>query len=244
MVESAVAAGADGIAIDYTGKAMEAATTDALNANIPVVLYGSRRITGDDAPSDARIAALAFSGEDDSAAGTLLADNWAPTLTTPGCQVLIVNPAPDDAGLTLRSDAVKASLQTKGFTTQDLAASSDQTQNESLIGTALQGNSAICGIVGLDDSAGNAAATYVSSNNLTIPVATFDVDQQAADFIDQGVITMAVNQQPFLQSYFAVSNLSNWIKYSLAPVNVDTGTNLVTKDTIAQLKDCIAAGHC
>ena len=29
---------------------------------------------------------------------------------------------------------------------------------------------------------------------------------------------MAINQQPFLQSYFAVANLANQAKYSLSPV--------------------------
>ena len=40
---------------------------------------------------------------------------------------------------------------------------------------------------------------------------------------------MAINQQPFLQSYFAVANMANQAKYSLSPVNVNTGTSIVTK---------------
>jgi len=41
-----------------------------------------------------------------------------------------------------------------------------------------------------------------------------------------------------------VANLNNWLKYNLSPVNVNTGTSLVTKDNIATVKACIAAGHC
>jgi ABC-type sugar transport system substrate-binding protein len=55
---------------------------------------------------------------------------------------------------------------------------------------------------------------------------------------------MAINQQPFLQSYFAVANLANQAKYSLAPANVDTGTSIVTKDNIATVQACIDAGRC
>ena len=55
---------------------------------------------------------------------------------------------------------------------------------------------------------------------------------------------MAINQQPFLQSYFAVANLANQAKYSLSPANVDTGTSIVTKDNIDTVQACIDAGRC
>ena len=77
-----------------------------------------------------------------------------------------------------------------------------------------------------------------------IPVATFDVGAEAAKRIKDGTLTMAINQQPFLQSYFAVANLANQAKYSLSPANVDTGTSIVTKDNIDTVQACIDAGRC
>ena len=56
----------------------------------------------------------------------------------------------------------------------------------------------------------------MSENGLDIPVATFDVGAEAATRIKDGSLTMAINQQPFLQSYFAVANLANQAKYSLS----------------------------
>ena len=55
---------------------------------------------------------------------------------------------------------------------------------------------------------------------------------------------MAINQQPFLQSYFAVANLANLAKYSLSPANVDTGTSIVTIENIETVQACIDAGRC
>ncbi len=55
---------------------------------------------------------------------------------------------------------------------------------------------------------------------------------------------MAINQQPFLQSYFAVANLANQILYDLAPANINTGTSIVTADNIATVQACIDAGRC
>jgi hypothetical protein len=55
---------------------------------------------------------------------------------------------------------------------------------------------------------------------------------------------MAINQQPFLQSYFAVANIANQNKYSLSPVDVDTGTSIVTGKNIDTVQACINAGRC
>ena len=139
-----------------------------------------------------------------------------------------MNPFPTAFVLTLRGDGVKRALDAAGYPYEDLVATGDQGQNLSLISAALQADSSICGIVGLGNPAANPAAQYVGENGLDIPVATFDVGAEAAKRIQDGALTMAINQQPFLQSYFAVANMVNQAKYSLSPVNVNTGTSIVT----------------
>ncbi len=244
LARAAVAAKPAGIAIDFTSKTMEAVTKEALDAGIKVVLYNNNRFEGENAPSDPRIPGLAFVGQNEAVSGEILGKAWIPNLKTPGCKVLIMNPFPTAFVLTLRGDGMKRALDAAGFTHEDLAGSGDAQQNLGLISAKLQNNPAICGIVGLGNPAANPAAKYVSDNKLSLPIATFDVGAEAADWIDKGVITMAINQQPFLQSYFAVANLANQAKYSLQPANVDTGTSIVTKDNIGTIKACVTAGHC
>src|SRR5688572_25942220 len=244
LVQAAVAAAPAGIAIDYTSKTMEAATVAALDAGIPVVLYNNNRFEGENAPDDPRILDLAFVGQDESVSGEVLANAWLPSLPSDPCPVLIVNPFPTAFVLTLRADGVKRALDAAGFPYSDLAATGDQAQNLSLISAALQADPTICGIVGLGNPAANPAAQYVSENGLNIPVATFDVGPEAAKRIKDGALTMAINQQPFLQSYFAVANLANQAKYSLSPANIDTGTSIVTKENIDTVQACIDARRC
>jgi simple sugar transport system substrate-binding protein len=244
LVQAAVAAAPAGIAIDYTSKTMEAPTVAALDAGIPVVLYNNNRFEGENAPDDPRILDLAFVGQDESVSGEILANAWLPNLPAEPCPVLIVNPFPTAFVLTLRADGVKRALDAAGYPYSDLAATGDQAQNLSLISAALQADPSICGIVGLGNPAANPAAQYVSENGLAIPVATFDVGAEAATRIKDGSLTMAINQQPFLQSYFAVANLANQAKYSLAPANIDTGTSIVTADNIDIVQACIDAGRC
>ena len=47
LLQAAIAAQPAGIAIDYTSKTMEAVTTAALDAGVPVVLYNNNRFEGD-----------------------------------------------------------------------------------------------------------------------------------------------------------------------------------------------------
>jgi simple sugar transport system substrate-binding protein len=244
LVQGAIAAQPAGIAIDYTSKTMEGVTSAALDAGIPVVLYNNNRFEGENAPDDERIAGLAFVGQDESVSGEILANAWLPSLPGQPCKVLIVNPFPTAFVLTLRGDGVKRALDAAGYPYEDLVATGDQGQNLSLIGAALQADSSICGIVGLGNPAANPAAQYVGENGLDIPIATFDVGAEAAKRIQDGALTMAINQQPFLQSYFAVANMVNQAKYSLSPVNVNTGTSIVTNQNIKTVQACIEAGRC
>ena len=195
-------------------------------------------------PADKRILGLSFVGQDESVSGEILARAWMSDLPKNPCKVLIVNPFPTAFVLTLRGDGVKRALDAAKYPHADLVATGDQGQNLSLISAALQADKSICGIVGLGNPAANPAAQYVGENSLKIPVATFDVGAEAAKRIKDGTLTMAINQQPFLQSYFAVANLVNQAKYSLSPVNVNTGTSIVTSKNIDTIQACFAAGRC
>jgi simple sugar transport system substrate-binding protein len=244
LVQAAIAAKPAGIAIDYTSKTMEAVTLAALDAGIPVVLYNNNRFEGANAPGDKRILGLSFNGQDESMSGETLGKAWLASLPKDPCKVLIVNPFPTAFVLTLRADGVKRALDAAKYPHDDLVASGDQGQNLSLISAALQADPSICGIVGLGNPAANPAAQYIGENNLKIPVATFDVGAEAAKRLKAGTLTTAINQQPFLQAYFAVANLANKAKYNLSPANVDTGTSIVTKDNIDTVQACIDAGRC
>jgi len=244
LVQAAIAAKPAGIAIDYTSKTMEAVTVAALDAGVPVVLYNNNRFEGENAPGDKRILGLSFVGQDEAVSGEILTRAWLPSLPSKPCKVLIINPFPTAFVLTLRGDGVKRALDAVSYPHDDLVATGDQGQNLSLISAALQADTSICGIVGLGNPAANPAAKYVGDNGLKVPVATFDVGAEASKRIKDGTLTMAINQQPFLQAYFAVANMANQAKYSLSPVKVNTGTSIVTKYNIDTVQACIDAGHC
>lgn len=244
LIQAAIAAQADGIAIDYTSKTMEAATTAALDSKAEIVLYNNNRFEGENTPADDRIPGLAFVGQDESTSGVVLANAWMDYLPSEPCKILVVNPFPTAFVLTLRGDGMKKVFDERGYPYEDLIASADQGQNLALISAALQADSEICGLAALGGPAANPAAKYAIDNGIDLPVATFDVGAETAQWITAGGIDVALNQQPYLQSYFAVANLVNKIRYGLSPANVDTGTSIVTIDNIDAIKACLDAGRC
>lgn len=68
----------------------------------------------------------------------------------------------------------------------------------------------------------------------TIHFGTFDLSPEIAKAIKSGVITFAIDQQPYLQGYLPVVILTNYARYGVVPGNsINSGPGFVTKDNIA-----------
>ena len=58
---------------------------------------------------------------------------------------------------------------------------------------------------------------------MDVPVAGFDVSSEVLDAIKSGKIIATVDQQPYSQGFYAVTELALEIKYGLYPANIKTG---------------------
>lgn len=244
LLSSAIAAKPAGICINYTGKVMEAPTLRALNSGAKVVLYNNNRFEAQSggATTNPKITDLAFVGQDEHRSGEVLGNAFAKNLKK-GDKVLVLNPFPQAFVLTLRYQGVKRALAAHGITTTLLVVGADEGRNQQIISSYLQAHSDIDGIVGLGTPAANPAARAVASRGKKMPVATFDIDSGAYDLIKAGRLTMALNQQPFLQAYYCVQNLVFNLRYGFQPVNVNTGTFIVTKKNLNIVAQLIKAGR-
>ena len=240
---AAIAARPDGMALNYYDKTFEDSTTRALDAGIAVVLYTNNRFEGDNAPSDPRIPGLAFVGQDESTSGETLAKAFLPRIPA-GATVLYVNPYPMFPTLTMRRDGLAHVLEPAGHTLQtlNLDNSGDEGKYLTVIGPYLQAHPEIGGVISGGTAGANPTAKYVADNRLKLPIATFDVGQTTSDFIKQGIINVAINQQPFLEGYLAVTNLALVLKFGFESVNVNTGTQLVDGSNVDRVLQLIAEG--
>ena len=69
----------------------------------------------------------------------------------------------------------------------------------------------------------------------TIKLATFDLNSWAISAVKAGTLDFIVDQQQYLQGYFAVSVLVLYNLYGLTP-NIDTGGYLITKDNLGLIE--------
>jgi ABC-type sugar transport system substrate-binding protein len=248
LIDAAIAAHPYGIAIDYTDKTMQAPVLRALSAGIKVVLYNNNRFEAQSggATTNPKVTSLAFVGQDEHKSGGVLGQAFLQFLPKGHGTVLIVNPFPAAFVLTLRYEGVKNALAAAGYKTQLLTVNGNdpETTVEATIGAYLQGHPGIVGLVGLGDPAASPATKYIAQHHLRIPVATFDIDTETYDLMkSHGPEVLALDQQPFLQAYFAVEDLALELKYGFQPVSVNTGTFLVTQSNIGLVGTLVAQGR-
>jgi simple sugar transport system substrate-binding protein len=248
LATTAIATQPYGICLDYLDHGMYDVTKQALDAGIKVGLFNNNLFMEEagGATTDPAVTTLPYVGQTNypgggKSSGEVLGAAFAQYLPPEGGRVLVVNPFPQAFVLTLRYEAVKAVLEPLGYTVEQLESGADEGQNFQVIGTYLAAHPDTVGVVGLGTPAGNPAAAYMKQNNLTIPVATFDVDQGAYDNIKAGLIKTAVFQQPYLQTYLCVHNMVLQSKGFL-PVDVNTGNAIIDASNVEIVGKLIAEG--
>ena len=246
LIDAALATHPYGIAIDYTDKTMQAPVLAALNAGVKVVLYNNNRFEAQSggATTNTAITTLAFVGQDEHHSGAVLAQGFLQFLPKTGT-VLIVNPYPGAYVLTLRQLGVQSVLQPAGYKTTTLIVNGDDAEGsiEAVIGAYLKAHSGIVGVVGLGDPGANPAARAVAAAGLKIPVATFDMETETYQLMStHGPLKEALDQQPYLQSYYAAADLALELKYGFVPVSVNTGTFIVTDSNLSSVSELVKEG--
>jgi simple sugar transport system substrate-binding protein len=248
LIDAALATHPYGIAIDYTDKTMQAPVLHALSQGTKVVLYNNNRFEAQagGATTDPAVTNLAYVGQDEHHSGEVLGKAFLNFLPKGHGTVLIINPFAEAFVLTLRYEGVKGVLQGAGYKTQLLVVDGNNPEAsvEATIGAYLQAHKGIVGVVGLGDPAASPATRYVNAHHLHIPVATFDIDTETYDLMrTPGTAEkVALDQQPYLQGYYAVENLALEMKDGFQPVSVNTGTFVVTQSNISALNELVSRG--
>jgi len=122
---------------------------------------------------------------------------------------------------------------------QELATVVDPTEFKNSVAAHLMQNPEIDSIVILWAALSGLLADAVESVDRTgtINLGTFDLNEEALNYVLDGTLFFAIDQQPFMQGYMPVILLNNLVRYGLFPANpvLKTGPNMVTKDNAAQV---------
>ncbi len=240
--EEAVAAKPDGIALVINdATAWDKPVADALAAGIPVI-----GINNDDTEGPAGNKRLCYIGQNERRAGYMIASKLFSEAKAAGVDLASAHVAmfaevPGAAYATVRSAGVQDAMAEFGITSFELgdAGGLEMTTVESrqtsyLVAhpetTFFMGAGGICTdrLLSSLKAAGKAAGEIYAGG--------FDAAPGTVEGLKSDYLVASIDQQQYLQGYFAVYTLYLYKKYGLTP-NIDTGGYLITKDNLGLIEE-------
>jgi len=153
-----------------------------------------------------------------------------------------VNTLPGAANSEARCKGISDGATGKGAKSSQLPLPSSTFGNPSAVTQAIKAallkDSSIDAVVTIGVGDADSAAAAIDQANVggKVKLGTFDVSQSQLDRIQAGKQLFAIDQQPYLQGYYAVSMAYQYLAFGLFPPQnpLLTGPLLITKANVAQ----------
>ena len=236
MIDDAVAAGVDGIAVSLADPgALEASVKAAVAAGIPVITMNS----GSDLFKD--LGAITHVGQDEFVAGQGAGEKFA---AAGKVKVLCVMQEQSNVGLEARCDGAADTLGGE-VVKINTSGDADPTTSQSEIKAALDADPAIDAIFATGPIGAVLANAAAKELGRDVMIGAVDLSTDLLDAIEAGEIAFTIDQQQYLQGYLSVVFLylnatnANTVGGGLP---VYTGPGFVTADNVANVKTLVAGG--
>jgi simple sugar transport system substrate-binding protein len=226
-LNTAIASGVAGIAVSIPDAALNKVVCDARAKNIAVVAFNIDGATGQGASC-----VQAFVGQDFVQSGALIAQRLINDgKIKSGDHVFCPVESPNQVYAVQRYAGVKQGLQTIGATCEELGTGNDFGPAKATMVSYLLGHRQTAAIIGLGHTPLDQAPAAIKQVGLNIPIGGFDVTSDILSAIKSGVITATVDQQPYIQGFQSVMQLALYLKYGIAPANINTSTGALIDKT-------------
>ena len=229
MLRQAIAEKPDAIilaALDET-RLIEPAR-EAKIAGIPLVIVDSGLSSGESLIHDC------FVATDNVIAGRQLGEAFL-DLLPPGETIVLVSPSTKGDSLIKREIGVREAVGDRYdiLPTLDVRGGSSEAVYE-LVSLALAENPSIAGIIALNEYTSAGAARAIRGASLTgqVWLVGFDGSEELINYLEEGLLSAVVIQRPFNMGYLAVVRTLDVLNRRPVDLFYDTGSILVTKDTI------------
>ncbi len=240
--EEAVASKPNGIALVINDDtAWDKPVADALAAGIPVI-----GINNDDTQGSAGNARLCYIGQLERRAGQMIARYLFQAGKDKGIDMATAHVAmfaevPGAAYATVRSAGVKDAMAEFGITSFELgdAGGLEMTtveQRETAYLTAHPETTFFMGAGGICTDRLTSALKAAGKQPGEIIAGGFDAAPGTVEGLKTGYVLASIDQQQYLQGYFAIATLFLYNKFGLTP-NIDTGGYLITKDNLGLIEE-------
>ncbi|WP_003542265.1 sugar ABC transporter substrate-binding protein [Desulfotomaculum nigrificans] len=194
-------------------------------ANIPVILADT------DAPWDSKVS---FVGTGNLAGGKMGGEYLAKKLGK-GAKVVIIRGALGDSTHDERANGAKEALEAAGVQIISIQpANSDRAMAMSVMENILQANPNVQGVFATNDEMALGALQALAAKKMQIPVVGFDGSPDALKSIAEGKLDASVAQSPFNIGKMSVEAAVKAAKGETVEKRIDTGTEIINKDNVAQ----------
>ncbi|WP_419194544.1 substrate-binding domain-containing protein [Novipirellula herctigrandis] len=230
MVRAAVAEGYDGIALNIVDpNAFDTAVQEAIDAGVPVVAFN----VDDHNSPNARLAAVNQRLYD---AGRSLAEHVAAEIPE-NAHVLMTMHDKGVSALEDRLHGLQDVLKDKPVRWTIVITGNDSAKGAAVITDALQQHPDIRIVLSTGqadtESAGLAIEKNFSDNGYWS--AGFDLSNETLRLIQAGHIHCTVDQQPYVQGFYPVVQLTHYLRYGIHPSDIDAGAAIINRDNVKQV---------
>jgi simple sugar transport system substrate-binding protein len=243
LIDSTLTQGATAvIAPDWVPDAQDAALQRVSDKNIPLFIYNAGGLEAAD-----KVGAINYIGtaEHDAglAAGTYLGKQGLKN-------VICVNTLPGVSGPEDRCNGMIEGVKANGGSANQLPLPSSQFGNKTAVAQAIKAavlnDASIDAVITIGVTDSDSAVSGIQQANLTdkIKLGTFDTDETALKRVKDGTLMFAVDQQPYMQGYLAVSMANAYVRYgmNLPQRPLLTGPALIDAQNVDQALAGAAAG--
>jgi len=229
LVRQALKEGFDGIALNLVDpEAFDGVVQEAISQGVPVVGFN----TDDHATPNARLSCV---NQRLYAAGRSLAKFVSPKIPQ-GAHVLLTMHDEGVSSLEDRLRGLQDELKAKNVQATIRVTGNDSVKGAEVVKQELEKDPQIRIVLGTGqadtEAAGRAIAKYLAGQGYWS--AGFDLSPTTLKLIKEGVILGTVDQQPYIQGFYPVIQLTLYLRYGIAPSNIDAGATIITQQTVDQ----------
>ncbi len=232
QVNTAIASNVAGIAVSIPDAGLNKVVCDARSKGISVVAFNINGATGQGASC-----VQGFVGQDFVQSGALIAQTMINAgQIKAGDHVFCPVESPNQVYAVERYAGVKQALSAIGATCDELGTGNDYGPAKATMVSYLLGHRNTAAIIGLGHTPLDQAPPAIKQVGMNIPIGGFDVTSDILSAIQSGTITATVDQQPYIQGFQSVMQLALYLKYGIAPANINTSTGaLIDKNNVSKV---------
>jgi simple sugar transport system substrate-binding protein len=227
LVRKAVADGYNGIALSIIDpQAFDAVVEEAIKQGVPVVAFN----VDDNATPNARLSGIS---QRFVAAGNALAGRVAADVPRDAHVLAMLH----DRGISALDDrlrGIQEALKEKNVRWTVVVTGIDHAKAERQIADALRQDPEIRAVFGTGQADTETAGSVIEKQfaDRGCWVAGFDLSPETLRLIKAGRIRCTVDQQPYIQGFYPVVQLTHYLRYGIRPSNVDAGATIVDRANV------------